>query len=195
MPAHSEISLKVQTWQCKILRQRLIIAGTTDLEKLETYCETVGLEKYDNFLILNADRFFAYDLMLAKTVKSMKKSFFFVRTKIDVNIKSESRKKSFNEESTLNEIRKDCCDNLKDLVVRNEDVFLISNHEKDKWDFDRLTQAILDVLPLRQKETLTLSLDLLTSRSKNLLKRKVEVLRGNYIFFLNKKILRSFFSG
>jgi hypothetical protein len=71
-------------------------------------------------------------------------------------------------------------DNLEDVGAYDEVLFLISNHDPDKWDFDRLTQAILDVLPLRQKESLTLSLDLLTSHSKDILKRKVEILRGSY---------------
>lgn len=76
----------------------------------------------------------------------------------------------------MNVIREDCLKNLKGLIKTNEDVFLISNKEA-KWDFDSLTQAILDVLPYRQKESLLLSLHLLT---RNTLKRKVEILRGNH---------------
>ena len=102
-----------------------------------------------------------------------------MRTKIDQDIDNESQKRVFNEESTLNDIKEDCWKNLEGLAAGNEIVFLISNRKTAKWDFDRLTQAILDVLPLRQKESLTLSLDLLTSCSRDLLKRKVEVLRGN----------------
>ena len=152
--------------------------GTPNYPDLETYCEKVGLEEYDTFLILTAGRFTENDLLLAKKVKSIKKSFFFVRTKIDQDIANESQKRAFNEEITLNDIREDCWKNLEGLAAGNEIVFLISNCKTAQWDFDRLTQAILDVLPLRQKESLTLSLDLLTSRSRDLLKRKVEVLRG-----------------
>ena len=110
----------------------------------------------------------------------MKKSFFFVRTKIDADIQSKKRKRAFNEDVTLSKIRKNSLENLKDLAVNDEEVFLISNHKPHKWDFARLTEAILDSLPLRQKETLTLSLDLLTTQSNNILKRKAEVLRGSY---------------
>ena len=63
--------------------------------------------------------------------------------------------------------------------VSEEIVFLISNRYPTKWDFNNLTQAILDILPLPLKESLTLSLNLLTTISKDLLKRKVEILRGN----------------
>ena len=110
----------------------------------------------------------------------MKKSFFFVRTKIDQDVRNESRKRAFIEETTLSVIRKDCLDNLEDVGAYDKVLFLISNHDPEKWDFDSLTQAILDVLPLRQKESLTLSLDLLTSQSKDILNRKVEILRGSY---------------
>jgi hypothetical protein len=60
--------------------------------------------------------------------------------------------------------------NLEYFGAGDEVVFLISNHYPAKWDFARLTQAILDVLSLRQKESLTLSLDLLTTHSKDILK-------------------------
>jgi hypothetical protein len=143
------------------------------------------LEKYDTFLILAAFRFTENDLLLAEKVKSIGKSFFFVRTKIDVDVQNERRKKAFNEEEMLNDIRQDCLKNLKGFGADDKVVFLISNHKPVKWDFDRLTQGILDVLPLRQKESLTLSLNLLTSLSKDLLTRKVDILRGNYRVLLN----------
>ena len=159
---------------------RLIISGTPNYPDLETYSEKVNLKRYDTFLILTASRFTQNDLLLAKRVREMKKSFFFVRTKIDADIQSEKRKRAFKEDVTLSKIRRKFLENLKDLAVNDEEVFLISNHKPKKWDFARLTEAILDSLPLRQKETLTLSLELLTTQSKNILKRKAEVLRGSY---------------
>ena len=138
------------------------------------------MEKFDTFLILNAGRFTENDQLLAHKVKSMKKSFVFVRTKIDQDVKNEKGKKKFNEEDMLKKIRGNCLENLQDLEGDDKVLFLISNHDPDKWDFDRLTRAILDALPCRQTESLTLSLDLLTSQSKDILKRKVEILRGNH---------------
>ena len=64
--------------------------------------------------------------------------------------------------------------------VKDNDVFLISNLEPAKWDFGRLTEAILDGLPDRLKESLTFSLDLMTTQSKDILKRKTDALRGSY---------------
>ena len=157
---------------------RLIISGTPTNPDLETYCKK--LKRYDTFLILTASRFTQNDLLLAKKVREMKKSFFFVRTKIDVDVKADKRKRAFKEDVTLSNIRKDALENLKHLVANDEEVFLISNHKPKKWDFARLTEAILDSLPRRQKETLTLALDLQTTQSKDILKRKADVLRGGY---------------
>ena len=138
------------------------------------------MEKYDTFLIFIAGPFTENNLKLAKKVKSLDKSFFFVRAKIDQDIDNEKRKTGFNEKSTLKDIRDDCWQYLKDLAVDQEDVFLISNFETAKWDFPRLTQAILDALPLRQKESVTLSLNLSIRVCKDVVKQKIQVLRGKY---------------
>ena len=118
-------------------------------------------------------------MLLAEKVKSMKKSFFFVRTKIDVNAQSEKKKRNFDEDVMLGNIRSRCSENLKMVGVK-DNVFLISNHEPAEWDFARLTGAILDGLPDRLKESLTLSLDLMITQSKDILKRKADALRGSY---------------
>jgi hypothetical protein len=143
---------------------------------------------YDTFLILTAGRFTQNDLQLAKRVEEMKKSFFFVRTKIDQDVDNEKEKRAFNEGATLNDIRGDCLKNLKRSSFGNIAIFLVSNRKTAKWDFVRLQEAILDVLPLRQKQSLTLSL---TSHSKNILKEKVKILRGNYTVCVNKCVDRS----
>lgn len=157
----------------------MIIAGTPNYP-IDTYDKVVGLEKYDTFLILSSGRFTENDLLLAKKVRAMEKSFFFVRTKIDQDLRNERRKRGFNEDATLSDIRGNCLENLTDFIANDEVVFLISNHETTKWDYKRLNEAILDSLPARQKQTLTLALDLLTTQSKDFLARKVEILRGSY---------------
>ena len=120
-------------------------------------------------------------MLLAEKVKSMKKSFIFVRTKVDVDVYGQKRKKShFDEDVMLRNIRSRCLENLKVVGVEDNDVFLISNLEPAKWDFARLTEAILDGLPDRLKESLTFSLDLMTTQSKDILKRKADALRGSY---------------
>ena len=141
----------------------------------EQYSKLVNLERYHLFLIFTVSRFTEYDLQLAREIKSMGKNFFFVRTKIDVDVQAEGRKRSFNEEALLQQIRADCSNNLGDLLSNQQDIFLISNHFPGKWDFERLTSAILEALPRCQRESLTLTL---TRLSTNIVKQKVDILKG-----------------
>ena len=149
---------------------------------METYRKKTQFDKYDTFLIFSCTRFTKNDVMLAQEIRKQGKSFFFIRTKIDVDYLAEKRKKSFNEADMLREIRINCFENLAEegynLISGEDNIFLISNHYPRKWDFDRLTRAILDALPRYQRESLTLSLNALTSLSREILKRKVEIFRG-----------------
>ena len=159
--------------------------GTPNYPDLETYCEKVELEKYNTFLIFTADRFTKNDLELAKKIREIKKKFFFIRTKIDESVRAERNPKrkrfylEFNEGAMLEKIRRKYVESLADLLSNERDIFLISNHDPDKWDFVRLTQAILDALTRYQRESLTLALGkVITRSSKDIFQRKVDVLRG-----------------
>ena len=142
--------------------------GTPNYPDLETFCKKVDIEKLDSYLIFCAGRFTLYDLYFAEKVEMMKKSFFFVRTKIDVDVQSERRKKGFDEAKILAVIKQDCARNLNDFNFSAEKIFLISNHYPDKWDFNRLRKAILDELSSRQRE----------SFSKSIMAEKVKILKG-----------------
>ena len=148
---------------------------------METYCKKTQFDKYDTFLIFSCSRFTNNDVMLAQEIRKQGKSFFFIRTKIDVDYLAEKRKKSFNEANMLRDIHIDSLKNLAEKgynpISGEDNIFLISNHYPRKWDFDRLTRAILDALPRYQRESLTLSLNALTSLSREIIKRKVEIFR------------------
>ncbi|CAB4016205.1 interferon-inducible GTPase 5-like [Paramuricea clavata] len=144
--------------------------GTPNFPDLRTYCEKVSFEDYDTFLIFTKGRFTKNDLDLAKKVKSIGKSFFLVRAHID----EDCNRRSTNESEILKEIRENCVKNVKALISSEDEIFLISNYHKDKWDFDRLIAAISDALPVRQRESLTLSLSNVT---RECLKRKAKILR------------------
>ena len=150
--------------------------GTPNFRDLETYCKKIDLERFHLFLIFTVNRFTENGLKLARKIKSIGKSFFFVRTKIDVDVQAERRKRSFNEEALLQQIRAHCSNNLGGGLLSNQqDIFLISNHFPEKWDFPRLTSAILEALPRCQRESLTLTL---TRLSTNVVKQKVDILKG-----------------
>lgn len=154
--------------------------GTPTFPTLPIYCEKVDLHNYDTFLIFAASRFTQNDLDLAKKVRSLEKSFFFVRTHIDVDCEN-SKGKSLDETDILRSVRENCMHHVKDLIACESDIFLISNYNKDKWDFDRLIEAISDALPIRQRECLTMSLSNVTRKS---LKRKAKFLKGKAGRFL-----------
>ncbi|CAB4003801.1 interferon-inducible GTPase 5-like [Paramuricea clavata] len=118
--------------------------GTPNYPDLPTYCRKVSLENYDRYLIFTSLRFTKYDLELAKKVKSIGKSFFLVRTKIDDAYRAESRKRTFNEKEMLEKIKRYCFENVKDFISSEKDIFLISNYDKERWDFFRLVEAIGD---------------------------------------------------
>ena len=154
--------------------------GTPEYPDLDTYCNKVQLEKYHTYLIFTASRFLVNDLKLAEKVRLMKKKFFFIRTKIDENIRAEKRKRKqqFDEEAMLARIRENCFLSLGNLLTDDQDIFLISNHDPDKWEFARLTQAILDALTRYQRESMTFSLGkVITRSSDDIFQRKVDALR------------------
>ena len=166
--------------------------GTPNYPNMATYCEKVELEKFNAFLILTAVRFTENDWELAKKIKSINKNFFLIRTKIDENVRGgQSRKRSFDEKAMLQKIRSDSAENLGDLLSDERDIFLISNHDRDKWDFARLLQAILDALPTYQRESMVLSLG--NSVTTDIFKKKVEVLRGRIKFVASFSAVAAFF--
>ena len=137
--------------------------GTPSFPDLDIYCEKVELETYDTFLILTATRFTQHDLELASKIKTMEKSFFLIRTKIDSDENNKRKSKRRPDiEAMIKRIRANCYENLEAFGIDKDKIFLIDNYQTDKWDFSRLVQAILKQLPDKQKEALTLSLKILS---------------------------------
>ncbi|XP_058950138.2 interferon-inducible GTPase 5-like [Pocillopora verrucosa] len=153
---------------------------------LEEYCKNVPLDEYDTYLIFAKDRLTADDLKLAERIRSTGKKFFFIRARIDQDVENakRSRKHLFDKDATLNKIRKNISQNLIEggLLNDEKEIFLISNHFPTKYQFDELTQAILAILPQRQRESLILTIDNALILSKNTLKEKVKVLKERIKF-------------
>ena len=152
--------------------------GSPVYPDLDTYCENVLMDTYDTFLILVGERITDLELQLAKKIKSMKKPFFLVRTKIDVDEYNAKRKKNPDIRGLEAKIRAYYEDKMKKHGI-NAEVFLISNHYWDKWDFSKLVEAIVENLPESLKEALIMSL-LIPSIS--VVSNKVKVLKGRFEF-------------
>ena len=118
------------------------------------------LDKFDAYLIFASGRFTENDSKLADKVHSIGKTFFFVRAKIDVDLRNAAHDQgltSFTDEQEHKEllkIRKDCLKHLKGTESNLVDVYLISNHSPKKWDLSRLTKAICLVMLTDKAENL-----------------------------------------
>ncbi|XDV40284.1 hypothetical protein PO909_009402 [Leuciscus waleckii] len=108
--------------------------------KANKFLKEVKFETYDLFIIISSERFKENDVILAKEMQKKKKSFYFVRTKIDNDIRSVAQKRNFNEQQVLCTIREDCNRNLKE--VGNPKVFLISSYDLGKYDFQDLVETL-----------------------------------------------------
>ena len=155
--------------------------GSKKYPDLDTYSKNVELETYHTFLILTCTRFTDLELQLAQKIKSCGKSFFLVRTKIDIDEMNDKRKKNHDLEKMLKKIRDYVYKEVKDVEgISESDIFLISNvkgkyPEEKRFDFERLLCAIKSSLTREQKEALTRSVKLF---SRQFVEEKVEILKG-----------------
>ena len=147
---------------------------------LKKYCRHVPLDTYDTYLIFAKDRLTADDLKLAERIRSTGKKFFFVRAKIDQDVENAkcSMQLKFDKDATLNKIRNNISQNLRrrGLLEDEKDIFLISNKYPTEYQFGELTQAIVAILPQRQRESFILTIDNAQTLSEDTVKKKVEVL-------------------
>ncbi|XP_054854796.1 uncharacterized protein LOC129342874 [Eublepharis macularius] len=110
--------------------------------KAEEYLERVNYNQYDFFIIVSSDRFTLCDIQLSNAVQKMGKRFYYVRAKMDVSIKNEKIKPDFNEQATLQKVRKYCLENLVKAGIFSPEIFLISNWYQDKYDFPLLKRTL-----------------------------------------------------
>ncbi|KAK7879941.1 hypothetical protein WMY93_033378 [Mugilogobius chulae] len=146
--------------------------GTTKFPA-EDYVKKMEFEKLDFFIIVSDTRFRENDAKLALEIQKMKKKFYFIRTKIDNNIRDAERtQRKFNKEQTLCKIRDDCVKNLKELQIESPKIFLVSSAELRDYDFPSFYEILQKDLPEHQREALLLvlpniSLDVINKKKKN----------------------------
>ncbi|XP_029445903.1 interferon-inducible GTPase 5-like [Rhinatrema bivittatum] len=141
------------------------------------YLKQVGFEKYDFFIILASERFRENNGNLARSIRAMDKNFYFVRSKIDQDIKACQRHQNFNKERVLTEIRTDCINCLEKEGVESPKVFLVSSFELHKYDFHKLQDTLVRELNGQKRHVLLLSLPNITvemiEKKKESLKRHI----------------------
>ncbi|XP_027009877.1 immunity-related GTPase family, e4 [Tachysurus fulvidraco] len=138
--------------------------------KARTYLKKMQFDRYDFFIIISSERFKENDIMLAKEIKRRKKLFYFVRSKIDNDIRAEETKKSFNKEETLSQIKRNCLENLEG--IENPKVFLISSEDIKAFDFEKLVETLMVDLPQHKQYALLQSVPI---TSVAMLQKKVKM--------------------
>ncbi|XP_051699496.2 interferon-inducible GTPase 1 isoform X1 [Oryctolagus cuniculus] len=136
--------------------------GTTNFQPKD-YLEKVKFGEYDFFIIVSATRFKKNDLDLAKVIKAMKKNFYFVRTKVDLDLQNEQEFKptTYVRDKVLEEIRNKSLKEFKDNNIETQ-IFLISNKNLSEFDFPILMETLLKDLPAQKRHAFTLSLPNIT---------------------------------
>nr|XP_051696892.1 interferon-inducible GTPase 1 [Oryctolagus cuniculus]XP_051696893.1 interferon-inducible GTPase 1 [Oryctolagus cuniculus]XP_051696894.1 interferon-inducible GTPase 1 [Oryctolagus cuniculus] len=135
--------------------------GTTNFQPKD-YLEKVKFGEYD-FFIICATRFKRNHLDLAKVIKSMKKNFYFVRTKVDFDLQNEQEFKptTYVRDKVLEVIRNKSLKEFKDNNIETQ-IFLISNKNLSEFDFPILMETLLNDLPAQKRHMFTLSLPNIT---------------------------------
>ncbi|TRY65729.1 hypothetical protein DNTS_005570 [Danionella cerebrum] len=127
--------------------------------KADEYLEQVEFKKFDFFIIIASGRFRECHTQLANEIRKMGKTFYFVRSTIDANVAAEQRKRNFDLKKTLDMIRKEC---LNKIGFENPDVFLISNFELGKFDWNLLQEKMENELQEHKRRVLLLALPNIT---------------------------------
>ncbi|XP_016103375.1 interferon-inducible GTPase 5-like [Sinocyclocheilus grahami] len=142
--------------------------------KADEYLKLVEFERYDFFIIIASDRFRECHTQLAKEIMRMGKRFYFVRSKIELSIDAEKRKKSFDQKRTLHIIREDGEKGLRKIGIEDPVVFLISSFELGKYDLNLLQERMEQELPQHKRRVLMLALPNITLEINEKKKKALE---------------------
>ncbi|XP_074548526.1 interferon-inducible GTPase 5-like [Halichoeres trimaculatus] len=161
--------------------------GTSNYPASE-YVKKVGFERFDFFIIVSADRFRENDVKLAKEIQKMGKKFYFVRSKIDNNVRDKDRKqREFSAERILTQIRNNCVQGLQDQGFRSPQVFLVSSFDLHLFDFPLLEETLERELPDLRREAFQLAMP---NTSLEVIDRKKEAFQSKvkYVALLSAAV-------
>ncbi|XP_036060843.1 interferon-inducible GTPase 1-like [Onychomys torridus] len=128
------------------------------------YLEKVKFQEYEFFVIVSATRFTKLELDLAKAIRFMGKNYYFVRTKVDMDLHNEKRSKprNFDREKVLQDIKSYCVNSFHENNMDAPEVFLISNSHLSEYDFPALLDTLIKDLPAEKRHNFMLSLPNIT---------------------------------
>nr|XP_014435348.1 interferon-inducible GTPase 5-like [Pelodiscus sinensis] len=147
--------------------------GTPD-HPAETYLKDVNFDQYDFFIIMVGGRVTELDIMLAKEIQRSRKKFYFIRSKVDIDLVNQKEKLNFSEQETLQKIRDNCLEMLNKLNVSTPRIFIVSSRHFDKYDSPQLQEALANDLDTHKRHILLCALP---STSEEILIEKLKTLQ------------------
>ncbi|XP_052274706.1 interferon-inducible GTPase 1-like isoform X2 [Dreissena polymorpha] len=136
--------------------------GTLKCPK-EKYLKLIDLQNCDFVIIISCSRFKENDAWLATETTKAKKKFYFVRSKIDQDIKSESEKQKGTKSSeVVTKVEDYCKKELSALGFEKAVVFIISSRFKlrEKFHLKQLINTLLKDIPILKRDALIFSISL-----------------------------------
>ncbi|XP_044860143.1 verrucotoxin subunit beta-like [Mauremys mutica] len=109
---------------------------------IDTYTKSVNFNRYDLFIIMFSTRFTFCHQSLTNEIRGMGKKYYYVRSKVDLDLYYARLRKSYSEQRVLPEIRDDCIKQMKGAGETSPQVFLISSWHPDKYDFPLLQETL-----------------------------------------------------
>ncbi|CAI5695307.1 unnamed protein product [Oreochromis niloticus] len=128
--------------------------GTTNFPADE-YLKEMDFEKFDFFIIISDTRFRENDVKLALEIQKMEKKFYFVRSKVDNDVRAEERsQRDFSPEKSLKRIKENCIQGLEKQGITSPKVFLVSSFDLHLYDFASLQGTLEKELPAHKRDVL-----------------------------------------
>ncbi|XP_052789042.1 interferon-inducible GTPase 1-like [Mya arenaria] len=157
--------------------------GTSKFPK-DTYLVDIRFKMYDFFIMVTSGSFTENELWLIKEIEKRGRKFYFVRTKIDLDILNDSTINPDDHDSKKlqGEIRDSIHTQLSKDGVSNKIIFLIDNNWNarrsipcESYDFEILMERLIADVPKLKRQTLIFSLSAI---SLNLMNEKVKALKS-----------------
>lgn len=123
----------------------------------KSYVKTINFNLYDMFFVVISERFRENNMLLIDEIHKQKKPFYIIRTKVDRDLRAQSRKYDFTETGVLMVMRNEC---LKYVEEKNlhPHIFLVSAHETQKYDMQNLKDTFEKEAPELKREVFPLFL-------------------------------------
>ncbi|XP_025033200.1 interferon-inducible GTPase 5-like, partial [Python bivittatus] len=137
----------------------------------------VELSDFDFFIFIAPQSSQATRLQIASEVQQMDKEFYMVQTKIDLDLEEAKKQQlsGYSEEKILLPAKDFCRDSLGNEEVKDLQVFSVSNHKPDHYDFPLLRESLTsDLLWNKKKAFLS---NIVTTVSPSVLENKAATLQ------------------